>query len=245
MPVDLLLMKRVPVPDNTPLVDIVPPNWANAHINARPELELVDKILKGIPGVTLPPRHMIFRALDICPSHVKVMIIGQDPYHSLYKGKSQATGLAFSTNPDCPMQPSVRNIFTELQDEYPELSFDRKGLGGCLDGWATQGVLMLNTCLTVRQGVPKSHKKIWRGYVSKIMDAVNEANPQVIKVAWGRSAQDFVKMSRSTVLTSSHPSPLSANKAMRDAPAFMGCGHFRQVNELLKARGEKPIVWTK
>lgn len=219
-----------------------PPGWVEVFIKAKGEIELVSKILSQI-GLFFPYKKDLFRAFDLCPlNEVKVVIIGQDPYHSTHAGNPQANGMSFSTNKGCPIQPSLLNIYKELEREYSDFKIPDHG---DLSRWAEQGVLMLNACLTVAPHQAGSHKGIWNGFITRVLDAISEANPECIFLLWGAPAQKLaVKLNqRSIKLYASHPSPLSAYKDTKDAPAFMGCGHFKITNDFLIKQGKTPIDW--
>lgn len=177
-----------------------------------------------------PPQEEIFSALNLTfLEDVKVVILGQDPYH----GPGQAHGLAFSVKPPCPPPPSLKNIFKELG-----ISPDN----GDLRSWAGQGVLLINTVLTVRQSQAHSHKNMgWEEVTDEIIKTVSAKEESVIFVLWGAPAAKKKKLideSRHIVLEAAHPSPLSAYRG------FLGCGHFEKINQLLKSRGESPIDWS-
>ncbi len=185
--------------------------------------------------VIYPPADDIFNALHFTPlSEVKVMILGQDPYH----GERQAHGLCFSVLPDQPeIPPSLQNIYKELQDDLgcqiPN--------NGYLEKWAKQGVLMLNTVLTVQAHKPNSHQgKGWEQFTDAIIQAVNAQDRPVVYLLWGKPAQSKIKMLNNPkhfILKAPHPSPLSAFRG------FFGCKHFSQANEFLKSHGIEPIDW--
>ena len=185
--------------------------------------------------VIYPPADDIFNALHFTPlSEVKVMILGQDPYH----GERQAHGLCFSVLPDQPeIPPSLQNIYKELQDDLgcqiPN--------NGYLEKWAKQGVLMLNTVLTVRAHQAGSHQgKGWEQFTDAIIQAVNAQDRPVVYLLWGKPAQSKIKMlnnPKHLILKAPHPSPLSAFRG------FFGCKHFSQANEFLKSHGIEPIDW--
>lgn len=185
-----------------------------------------------------PPKELIFNAFYQTPfDQVKVLIMGQDPYH----GAGQAHGLSFSVPKGVKPPPSLQNIFKELETD---LNFT-KPQHGCLLSWAQQGVLMLNATLTVRQGVPMSHHgRGWERFTDAAVRKLEERKDPVIFVLWGKSAQDKCRFlreagipSRHFILTAAHPSPYSANHG------FFGCRHFSKINELLARQGKKPIDW--
>lgn len=181
-----------------------------------------------------PAGKNIFRAFDKCPlDKLKIVIIGQDPYH----GDGQANGLCFSVNDGVPFPPSLKNIFTEIQNELgtpPPVS-------GNLDRWAEQGVLLLNAVLTVRAHEAASHAgKGWEQFTDAVVATVNQRKEGVVYMLWGNYAQKkgaIVDTGRNRVLQSPHPSPFSAHSG------FFGNGHFVQANEYLVSRGREPIVW--
>ena len=181
-----------------------------------------------------PPGPQIFNALNTTPlNKVKVVILGQDPYH----GRNQAHGLCFSVNRGIPLPPSLQNIFQEI---YNELGVQQPHHGD-LTSWAQQGVLWLNTTLTVRAGQPRSHaEKGWEIFTDAVIQSVNQRRNGVIFVLWGRDAKakaSIIDKSRHLVLSSSHPSPYSANYG------FFGSGHFKKINDYLMSKGESPINW--
>ena len=181
-----------------------------------------------------PPAQDLFNALHLTPlSKVKVVILGQDPYH----GDGQAHGLCFSVRPDVDIPPSLINIYRELHDDLGCRMPDN----GCLTKWADQGVLLLNTVLTVRAHQAGSHRGHgWEQFTDAILRAVNSQNRPVVYMLWGAPAQAKRQMldnPRHLVLTAPHPSPLSAYRG------FFGCRHFSQCNAFLEEHGEKPIDW--
>lgn len=183
---------------------------------------------------TYPPAGKIFAAFDSCPfKNVKVVIIGQDPYH----GPGQANGLSFSVNPGVPLPPSLRNIFKEISSDLgTELPSD-----GNLERWANQGVLLLNSTLTVREHSPKSHSGIgWERFTDAAVEALNNAKENLVFLLWGADAirkGARIDRNRHLVLTAPHPSPLSASRG------FFGCRHFSKANDWLIAHGLEPINW--
>jgi len=215
---------------------------------------LVDAYLCSDAGLALSKRltvalqrgHKIyppepFRALSLTPlSQVRVVILGQDPYH----GPGQAEGLAFSVAPGVRLPPSLRNIFKELQQSLG-VSY---AADGSLVRWAKQGVLLLNTCFTVEAGQAASHARWgWEVLSDQLIKTVAQSSKPVVFMLWGAHAQakkalieDIGQSGRHLVLTANHPSPLSA---MRAPLPFMGCGHFAQANVFLAQYGEKTIVW--
>lgn len=186
-------------------------------------------------GVTVFPRgDDIFNAMNTTPfENVRVVIIGQDPYH----GDGQAHGLSFSVKRGVRIPPSLMNIYKELESEYGIKCPNH----GDLTGWAEQGVLLLNATLTVRRDSAGSHQnKGWESFTDAVIRAVNDHHKNVVFMLWGSYAQKkgaFIDRSKHCVLTSVHPSPLSAHRG------FLGCGHFKSANEYLESHGLQPIRW--
>lgn len=185
--------------------------------------------------VIYPPADDIFNAFHFTPlSEVKVLILGQDPYHN----EHQAHGLCFSVLPDQPeIPPSLQNIYKELQSDLGCYIPNN----GYLEKWARQGVLMLNTVLTVRAHQANSHQgKGWEQFTDAIINAVNAQDRPVVYLLWGRPAQSKIPMlinPKHLILKAPHPSPLSAYRG------FFGCKHFSQTNEFLMKNGLMPIDW--
>lgn len=185
-----------------------------------------------------PPGDEIFAALDKTPlEQVKVVVIGQDPYH----GPDQAHGLCFSVRAGVALPPSLVNIFKEIGEEYPgeERGFD--GRRGCLEPWARQGVLLLNAVLTVERGRAGSHQgRGWETFTDAVVSVLNEKRNNLVFLLWGSYAQKkgaAVDRSRHCVLTAPHPSPLSAHRG------FFGCNHFRDANAYLEQHDLEPVDW--
>lgn len=181
-----------------------------------------------------PPSDEIFSALHLTPlSKVKVVIIGQDPYHNV----GQAHGLCFSVRPDVDIPPSLVNIYKELQSDLG----CKIPNNGYLVKWAEQGVLLLNTVLTVRAHQANSHQgKGWEQFTDAIIRAVNAEDRPIAYLLWGRPAQSKMSMldnPKHKVFTAPHPSPLSAHRG------FFGCKHFSQANAFLEENGVEPIDW--
>ena len=175
-------------------------------------------------AVIFPPTPL--RALELTPrDKVRVVILGQDPYH----GRGQAEGLAFSVAPGVAIPPSLRNIFKELQRDLGEPPPTFPIPGGSLVRWARHGVLLLNTCLTVEEGQPASHaNRGWEVLTDAIIQTVSQNAASVVFMLWGSHAQSkrpLIDASRHLVLCANHPSPLSA---LRPPAPFIGCGHFSQ-----------------
>ncbi len=197
--------------------------------------ELYKKIMEEYRSVAVyPPADDIFNAFHFTPlSKVKVVILGQDPYH----GTGQAHGLCFSVNKNIDIPPSLVNIYQELHDDLN----CKIPNNGYLEKWAKQGVLLLNTVLTVRAHQAMSHRGIgWEEFTDAVIDIVNQQDRPIVYLLWGKPAQTKKRMlsnPKHLVLEAPHPSPLSAYRG------FFGCKHFSQTNEFLKANGEEPIDW--
>ena len=192
------------------------------------------KTEKSQGKILYPPGSLIFNAFNTTPfEKVKVVIIGQDPYH----GAGQAHGLCFSVPYGIPPPPSLLNIFKELQDDIgiPIPSH------GNLTHWAKQGVFLLNASLTVRAGEPMSHSKIgWASFTDTVIKTISEKKKNVVFLLWGKFAQEkqvLIDETRHYILKAAHPSPFSADKG------FFGCKHFSKTNELLVKMGKEPIDW--
>lgn len=181
-----------------------------------------------------PPMNDIYNALKYTSfENTKVVILGQDPYH----GAGQAHGLCFSVKEGVIFPPSLKNIFKELKSE---LNIDEPPTGE-LTGWAKQGVLLLNTTLTVREGSPQSHKgRGWEILTDRIIEKLNKKDRPIVYMLWGgnaRAKKALITNKAHLVLECAHPSPLSAYAG------FFGCNHFIKANEFLKRSGERPIRW--
>lgn len=183
-----------------------------------------------------PPVNEVFKALDLVSyEDVKVVILGQDPYH----GEGEAHGLAFSVKKGIKIPPSLRNIFKELKKEYPHFEIPKNGE---LYPWAKEGVLLLNTTLTVEKDKANSHNKIgWQFFTDEIIKKLNEREKPLVFILWGKfaiSKKMLITNPIHLVLESPHPSPLSASRG------FFGNNHFLKVNDFLKSKGIKEIDWT-
>jgi len=203
----------------------------------RPEMQRLSEFLRTElhAGKTIyPPPKRIFAALDATPfEQVKVVILGQDPYH----GPGQAHGLCFSVLPGVAPPPSLVNIFAEIQRDLGIPRPDH----GCLIPWARQGVLLLNAVLTVESGRAAAHQgKGWEGFTDAIVDHLNREREGLVFLLWGSPAQAkgrLVDAHRHRVLKAPHPSPLSAHRG------FIGCGHFSAANAWLREHGQSEIDW--
>lgn len=185
--------------------------------------------------VIYPPEADVFNAFKLTElDNLKLVILGQDPYH----GPNQAHGLAFSVRKGVRVPPSLQNMYKELALEYPEFQIPEHG---CLQAWAEQGVLLLNTVLTVVATQPNSHRHLgWEQFTDQVISAISAQCQGVVFLLWGSHAQKkgrLVDRKRHHILEAPHPSPLSAYRG------FFGCNHFKQANQLLVEQGKTPINW--
>ena len=183
-----------------------------------------------------PPENLIFAAFDKCLfDDLKVVIIGQDPYH----GDSEANGLCFSVNDNIKIPPSLRNIFREINDDLGQIMLPTSGN---LERWANQGVLLLNNTLTVRKDMPNSHSHLdWKVFTDSVIQLISDKKENVVFLLWGNFAQKKgakINRNKHLVLESGHPSPMSANQGK-----WFGNKHFSKTNAYLKSNGLAEIVW--
>ena len=188
---------------------------------------------KAAGKVIYPPGSQIFHAFDLTPvPDVKVVILGQDPYH----GPGQAMGLSFSVPDGIPAPPSLKNIFKEIEDDMGV----RMSGSTNLEKWAREGVLLLNSVLTVQAGIPTSHGNIgWQEFTDAVIRYLSENREGIVFLLWGRFAAEkaaLIDSSRHHVLLAAHPSPLARG-------AFFGCRHFSKTNQILVSEGKTPIDW--
>ncbi len=193
------------------------------------------KTEKSSKQVVYPPGPMIFNAFNLTDlDQVKVVIIGQDPYH----GPNQAHGLSFSVQKGIPAPPSLMNIYKEIQNDLGITNLKTKG---DLTYWAKQGVLLLNATLTVRANQPNSHAGIgWQRFTDKVIQVLNEQCEHLVFMLWGNFAKEkgmHIDTKKHLILKAAHPSPFSADKG------FFGCKHFSKTNEYLIKYGKSPIDW--
>lgn len=218
-----------------------PKSWESI-INDERDKEYFQNVLAFVEqqrnsGKTIyPPQEQVFSAFDMTPfESVRVVILGQDPYH----GAKQAHGLAFSVLPGVKIPPSLRNMYKELVQDIDGFEIPSHGY---LDTWASQGVLMLNTVLTVEEAKAHSHAKCgWETFTDAIIAELNQRSEPIIFLLWGAHAQkkgQAIDADKHHVLTAPHPSPLSARRG------FFGCQHFSMTNELLSSINQQPIDWT-
>lgn len=216
----------------------IAPSW-KAHLSAEFEkpyfLQLIDFVkAEYTQNVVYPPGKEIFRAFDHCDfEQVKVVIIGQDPYH----GPGQANGLCFSVRDGVRMPPSLVNIFKEIHKDLGKPI----PASGDLERWANQGVLLLNATLTVRASSPGSHQnKGWETFTDAVIKTISDQKENLVFLLWGAYAQkkgEVIDRNKHLVLMSPHPSPFSADRG------FFGCKHFSKANAYLKSKGLTEINW--
>ncbi len=204
-------------------------------------IEFVQTQRNQFPDSIFPAKELTFQALNLCDmENVKVVILGQDPYPT----KGHANGLSFSVRPTVfPFPKSLQNIFKELKANYPE----KEILNGDLTTWAEQGVLLLNTVLTVREGVPNSHaKQGWEIFTDEIIQKIGKNQSQVVFLLFGKNAhlkENLIDCNKHLVIKTSHPSPLGVFKSGKDFVAFQGSNVFKLTNEYLKSNHKAEIDW--
>ncbi len=209
--------------------EFLKPYFQEIKINYLREREQAKKENKKI----FPPASLLFNAFNLTPfSQVRVVILGQDPYHN----KGEAMGLCFSVPRGINIPPSLKNIYKELERSLGIPSAKH----GDLSSWAKEGVFMLNAILSVKEGSASSHKNLgWQKFTDSVMSIISEKKEGIIFVLWGNFAKEkkkYIDISKHVVLESVHPSPLAGNK-------FIGNNHFAIINDILSKRGQKPINW--
>ena len=236
-------------------INIINPAWMKVFCNISEEsyIEVEDWYLTIAENDKIfPCFDKLFNFTNFCkPSEVSVVVIGQDPYHGTYYCEEdkefypQATGVSFSVPIGCPIPPSLQSIFkNQLKNGIINSMPDN----GCLDNWSKQGVLMLNSALTVKEKNANSHKDQWKKFTNELIKSISEIDDELIYVIWGAPAYEkFEKNVKDKdnkhKFISSHPSGLSANKPLREFPAFNKSNCFEQVNTLLNEMGKKQINW--
>lgn len=218
----------------------ISPTWRDALASEKTQPYFVNTLAfvasERAAGKTVyPPQKDVFNAFRFTElAAVKVVILGQDPYH----GPNQAHGLSFSVRPGVPAPPSLVNMYKELAADIPGFTRPEHG---CLQSWAGQGVLLLNTVLTVEAGKAHSHASLgWETFTDKVISVLNERRDGIVFMLWGSHAQKkgaIIDPHRHHVLKAPHPSPLSAHRG------FLGCGHFSKANGLLAQQGKPVIDW--
>lgn len=213
-------------------------NWQDAfsRLKGKPYFQGITQFVKAerASGKTVyPPVSQVFRAFEETPfNKVKVVILGQDPYH----GVNQANGLCFSVNEGIKVPPSLRNIYKEIRDDLGVEMPDH----GDLTYWAQQGVLLINSVLTVESGQAGSHSNLgWEKSTDFLIESLNDKTNHVIYLLWGAYAQRKATLIKAehTIITAPHPSPLSAYRG------FFGCKNFSKCNQILEEKGQEPIQW--
>jgi uracil-DNA glycosylase len=238
----MLFLGSMAAPSQARFPDNLPPGWRAhlAHEKDKPYFQGLTQFLKQQHAARkpiFPPTPLVLRAMqNLDYDDVKVVILGQDPYH----GAGQAIGLSFAVPNELRVKPpSLVNIFKEISSD---LGVSMAGKGSDLSGWVEQGVLLLNTVLTVEASQAFSHRgKGWEHFTDQVIRELNERKKPVVFILWGAAAQkkkELITNRQHRWVESAHPSPLSASKG------FFGCKHFSKVNALLKSFGEKPIDWT-
>lgn len=200
------------------------------------DLDCFLKKEKEIYGDSLeifPKEDNVFNCMNICDfNNLKVVLLGQDPYHQ----KDQAMGLSFSVPENIKIPPSLVNIYKELKTDC-----NIEHTNGDLTNWAKQGVLLLNTSLTVRESCPNSHQKYWRPFTDNLIKYISDNKEGIVFLLWGGNAKDkkkFIDSEKHYILEANHPSPLSANRG-----GWFGCKHFSKTNNILEKDGKKKILW--
>jgi uracil-DNA glycosylase len=216
------------------------PSWLPALQNEfqKPYMLRLNQFLaqeKQQETIVYPTPSDVFNAFNLTPFHeVKVVILGQDPYH----GANQAHGLSFSVQKGVAVPPSLKNIYKELQEDITGFNIPSHG---DLSSWANQGVLLLNATLTVRANEPGSHQKMgWEQFTDNAIEALSSEKSGLVFMLWGKYAQakaSLIDSSKHLILMAAHPSPFSANNG------FFGCKHFSKANAYLLSKGKKPINW--
>ena len=218
-----------------------PSSWAPVFNPLSEEFDACGKIIEDDEkenGRIVPLRRNIYKAFELTAlKDVKVIIIGQDPYHQIGEdGFPRAQGFSFSVSKQDVIPVSLRNIFKELTTDLPDFKAPNHG---CLEGWAKQGVLLLNASLTTREGQANAHKGVWEFFISKTLTEIGKQGKPCVVMLWGaeaRKVMNKLKFSNYHILESAHPSGFSASK-------FYGCKHFSKCNKHLISKGEKAINW--
>ena len=224
------------------ILDMVPLSWRTLMNNHEKELQDVAKILKKLvleeKQVICPQPWNIFRALSLTPWYdVKVVIIGQDPYHQVEDGIPSATGCCFECRAGDPIRKSLENLFIVLKKTVPGFEMPSSG---DLRPWAEQGVLLLNTTLTTKKGIANEHADFWPFFAMRVLQFLSLMNKNVVYMLWGGPARTFAKYvtkSSNLILTASHP------VAQGPSNTFMKCNHFNEANAYLTQHGKKAIDW--
>lgn len=210
-------------------------------------MKVVDDLYRENPSSIFPSPKNLFRAFEECSfDDAKVVILGQDPYHGTdSKGNPQAIGLSFAVPSDQKLPPSLKNIFKEISSDLCIQEKEDLREDGDLTSWAKQGVLLLNSTLTVERSKPGSHQGYgWETFTDSVIKLLSDKKENLVFMLWGNYAREksqLIDKSKHLVLESSHPSPFSAHK---DTGGFFGCKHFSKANDFLKSKGLEPIDWS-
>jgi uracil-DNA glycosylase len=241
----LRIIQRAEITQDMSICDIViarcPEGWEELFYRAWSNLISIDKFLAKEErkyGMYFPLKKDIFKAFELTSlKDVKVVIIGQDPYHSVDDdGNPTAQGLSFSVRRGSRVAPSLQNIYKVLKRTIPGFEIPRHG---DLTYWAKQGVLLLNKDLTVRPHLAKSHPKSWMGFINLVMQSLISFNKNTVYMLWGRPAQELERcIGNGHILKTGHPSPMSFHKY-----GFKTCNHFNEANDILRESGQTPIDW--
>jgi uracil-DNA glycosylase len=225
--------------------EIIHSNWSNFLIEEKQKKYfqlLVDFLDVEFDSFTIfPPKELIFKSLEIDSTEIKVVILGQDPYPT----KNHANGLSFSVNKEIqPLPKSLVNIFKEIKKEYPSYN----PINGDLEHWLYQGVFLLNTILTIREGEPLSHqKKGWEEFTSNITTYLSNNHKNIVFLLWGKNAHNYESFisnpSEHLIIKTSHPSPLGYTKNGKDFHSFKDSGQFHKTNQYLIANKKTEIHW--
>lgn len=216
-----------------------PKEWSDffENVQIQNELEKISNLLKQSQTVIYPSIENVFNAFQLSFQNIKVVILGQDPYHN-----GNATGLCFSIPLNEPINPSLKNIYKELKNEDFKVTEN-----GDLSHWLKQGVMMLNTALTVEKGKPESHLEIWSDFTNLVLSRIEKDASDIAWLLMGAKAISFSKHVSSNKghvsFCTSHPSPFSALKSFKNVPAFIGSNVFRKINDFLIEKGKKIIYW--
>jgi uracil-DNA glycosylase len=228
----------------------IPSNWKNIFLSVGSQNILwniseyiKEELVRSSNLIIYPPINWVFRSFNLNPQNIRVVILGQDPYHSgTTEFNGSAVGYCFSVRPGSSVNPSLKNIYKELKEEGYSPKED-----GDLSHWVKQGCMMLNTALTVEKSCPDSHTEFWHDWIENIIKYIAENCEGVAWLLMGSKAQRFKKIiPKNTlhyVVCTSHPSPFSARRSIGDVPSFLGSGAFRDINDFLLDCGYLDIIW--
>jgi uracil-DNA glycosylase len=224
--------------------ECTPWSWDRVFNDAKDELKDISEMIENRKTQLCPQKQNIFNAFHMTPLHkIKVVILSDSPYCEIneFTGLPRDIGLAYSqSRQDLPSQ-AIKNIFTELKNEYPEYQVPNHGN---LVEWASRGVLLLNACLTTDINVRSAHMRLWMGFIHYVINALMVRHPNMIYLFWGNKCDDIKTMLNNKCVILEAGNPHSKYQSKDPRFAFLGCGHFRKVNDILKQRGEKEIDWS-